>query len=140
MDQASDVKPQSQVGLTQKASPKKKAPVSEAQSIAEANNEALETLMKANDALMSCALEFTQEVLAFNANRLQENVRRSQTLLSTRDPEAAFRAESEFYQSAVQQYVDQAGKMLALITRMNRECWAPWEDRVKAAIEGLQKR
>jgi hypothetical protein len=140
MDQASDDKPQSQVGITQKTGSKRKAPASEAQSIADANSEALETLMKANDALMSYALEFTQDVLAFNANRLQENVRRSQTLMSTRNPEEAFRAESEFYQSAVQEYVDQAGKMFALMTKMNRECWGPWEDRVRAAIEGLQKR
>lgn len=140
MDQASDDSPKSPAGVSQKAGSKRKAPATDGQAVIDLNSENLDALMRANDALMSAVLELTQEILAFNATRLQENVRRSQTLMSSKDPEEAFRAQSEFFQSALQQYVEQTGKMLALMTKMNRECWAPWEARVKEAIQGLEKR
>jgi phasin family protein len=136
MDQASAETPQPESRKGQKRAAKTTAPAPEVQAVMAANEQNFNALMKANEALLGNILELTQQVFAFSAARLQENIRMSQSLMSCRDPDEAFRSENEFLQSAVQQYVDQAGKMLDLMSRMTRECWVPLEDRAREVVRG----
>ena len=64
----------------------------------------------------------------------------SQSLMSCRDPDEAIRSEGEFLQSAVEQYLDQSGKMLELMSRMTRDCWSPLEDRAREVVRDLGER
>ena len=139
MDQASAGLPQPQARKGRKRAAETPAPAPEVQAAMAANEQNLGALMKANEALLGNVLEITQQVFAFGAARLQENIRMSQSLMSCRDPDEAIRSEGQYLQSAVEQYVDQSGRMLELMSRMTRECWSPLENRAREVVRDLGK-
>ena len=141
MDQASPALPQPQARKGRKKETETPAPTPapEVQDAMAANEQNFNALMKANEVLLGNILELTQQVFAFGAARLQENIRMSQSLMSCRDPDEALRSEGAFFQSAVEQYLDQSGKMLELMSRMSRDCWLPLEDRAREVVRDLGK-
>ncbi len=139
MDQASAAISQPQTRKSRNKETDTPVPGPEVQAAMAANEQNLNALMKANEVLLGNILELTQQVFAFGAARLQENIRMSQSLMSCRDPDQAIRSESEFFQSSVEQYLDQSGKMLELMSRMTRDCWSPLEDRAREAMRDLGK-
>ena len=138
MDQAREALPQPQARKSRKRTAETPAPAPEVRAAMALNEQNFNALMKANEVLMGNVLELTQQIFAFGAARLQENIRISQSLMSCRDPDEAVRSEGEYLQSAVEQYVDQSGKMLELMSRMTRECWSPLEDRAREVVRDLQ--
>ncbi len=139
MDQASAGLPRPQARRGRKRDTETPAPAPEVQAAMAANEQNLNALMRANEVLLGNILELTQQVFAFGAARLQENIRISQSLMSCRDPDEAIRSEGEFLQSAVEQYLDQSGKMLELMSRMSQDCWSPFEDRAREVVRELGK-
>jgi phasin family protein len=140
MDQASAAMAQPQTRKSRNKETETPVPGPEVQAAMAANEQNLNALMKANEVLLGNILELTQQVFAFGAARLQENIRMSQSLMSCRDPDQAIRSEGEFFQSSVEQYLDQSGKMLELMSRMTRECWTPLEDRAREVVRDLGER
>lgn len=140
MDQVNAGLPQPQARRGRKRETQLQAPAPEVQAAMAANEQNLSALMRSNEVLLGSILELTQQVFAFGAARLQENIRMSQSLMSCRDPDEAVRSEGEFLQSAVEQYLDQSGKMLELMSRMTRDCWSPLEDRAREVVRDLGER
>ena len=140
MDQVNAGLPQPRARRGRKRETQQQAPTPEVQGAMAANEQNLSALMRSNEVLLGSILELTQQVFAFGAARLQENIRMSQSLMSCRDPDEAVRSEGEFLQSAVEQYLDQSGKMLELMSRMTRDCWSPLEDRAREVVRDLGER
>ena len=137
MDQAREALPQPQARKSRTKETDTPMPAPEVQAAMAANEQNLSALMRSNEVLLGNILELTQQVFAFGAARLQENIRMSQSLMSCRDPDEAIRSEGQYLQSAVEQYVDQSGRMLELMSRMTRECWTPLEDRARQVVRDL---
>ena len=83
--------------------------------------------MRANAAVLDGMAALSAEMLAFGNKRLSANIERSQTLAGCQDIEQAFQVQTEFFESAVQQYVDQANQMMAIMSTINRSFWPSLE-------------
>nr|NIS43877.1 phasin family protein [Desulfuromonadales bacterium] len=55
------------------------------------------------------------EMLAFGNKRLSANIERSQSLAGCEDMEQAFQVQTEFFESAVRQYLEQANHVMTIM-------------------------
>ncbi len=109
------------------------------ENIAEENRRSMEAFVEANAAIMDGMAALSAEILAFGNRRLSANMERSQSLVACEDAEQAFRVQSEFFESAVRQYLDQANNMMTIMASMTRGYWAPIEEQTRETLEGLNK-
>jgi hypothetical protein len=112
---------------------------SQPENIAEENRRSMEAFIEANAAIMDGMAALSAEILAFGNRRLSANLERSQSLVACEDAEQAFRVHSEFFESAVRQYLDQANNVMTIMASMTRGYWSPLEEQTKEALEGLNK-
>ena len=82
----------------------------------EENRRSLEAVFEANAAVLDGMATLSAEMLAFGNKRLSANLARSQSLASCEDIEQAFQVHTEFLESAVRQYLDQANNVMTNIT------------------------
>ena len=68
---------------------------------------------------------FNEELLAFGRRRLQVNLERNESLLHCRDFEEFYRVQSDFASSTAQQYIDESGRLMGLMTKLMLDCWTP---------------
>ncbi len=99
----------------------------------------LEAFVEANEAIMKGISALNAEMIAFGNKRVLENVERSESLWHCEDPEQAFRLQFDFFQSAMQQYLDQANNMMAIMSRMAEEFWTPLGARASGSLRGLDE-
>ena len=98
-----------------------------AEDLIEENRQSLDAFVRANAAVLDGMAALSAEMLAFGNKRLSANIERSQTLAGCQDIEQAFQVQTEFFESAVQQYVDQANQMMAIMSTINRSFWPSLE-------------
>ena len=91
----------------------------------EENQRSLETFVQANAAVLDGMAALSAEMLAFGNKRLSANIERSQSLASCEDFEQAFQVHSEFLESAVRQYLEQANHMVTIMATISRSFWEP---------------
>jgi hypothetical protein len=97
----------------------------------------LKTFIEANEAIMNGMATLSAEMMAFGTKRLRANIERSETLTGCGDVEQAFRVQSEFFESATQQYLGQANQVMNLMAAMTKAFWGPLEEQTKEALRDL---
>ena len=94
----------------------------------EENRQSLDAFVQANAAVLDGMAALSAEMLSFGNKRLSANIERSQTLAGCQDIEQAFKIQQEFFESAVQQYLDQANQVMTIMATINRSLWTPLEE------------
>ena len=100
---------------------------SDHEDLLEENRRSLEAFVQANAAVLDGMAALSAEMMAFGNKRLSANIERSQSLASCEDMGQAFQVHTEFFESAVQQYLDQANNMMTIMATISRSFWAPLE-------------
>lgn len=103
------------------------------------NRDNLEAFVQANEAILNGMAALNAEMMAFGTKRLRANIERSDSLVGCKDAEQAFRVQYDFFQSATQQYLDQANNVLAIMAKMTGAFWAPLQERTTDALQDLNK-
>ena len=104
-----------------------------AEDLIEENRQSMESFVQANAAVLEGMAALSAEMLAFSNKRLSANIERSQTLANCRDMEQAFKVQTEFFELAVRQYLDQASQMMAIMSTINRSFWPSLEGQGEGA-------
>ena len=99
------------------------------------NRRSLEAFVRANAAVLDGMAALSAEMLAFGNKRLSANIERSQTLAGCQDIEQAFQVQSEFFESAVRQYLDQANHVMTIMATISRSMWGPLEAQADEAAD-----
>ena len=97
--------------------------------------EAVEVNAVINDRMAA----LSAEILAFGNKRLNANLEWSQSLVACKDAEQAFRVHTEFFESAMRQYLNQANKVLAIMASMTGGVSAPLEEQTKESLGELNR-
>lgn len=90
----------------------------------EENRRSFEAFVGANTAVLDGMAVLNAEMLAFGTKRLSANIECSQFLAACKDIEQAFQVQSEFFESAVRQYLDQANNVMAITASVSRSVLA----------------
>ncbi len=109
--------------------------------LVEENRRSLEAV-EVNAAIKDGMDALSSEILSFGNNRLNANLEWSQSLVACKDAEQAFRVHTEFFESAVRQYLNQANNVMAIMASMTGGVWAPLEEQTKESLrqrEGIAK-
>ncbi len=91
----------------------------------EENRRSMEAFVQANAALLDGMTALSAEMLAFGNKRFSANIERSQSLAGCEDAEQAFEVQTEFFESAVRQYLDQANNVMMIMSSISRSFWGP---------------
>ncbi len=97
----------------------------------------LKAFVEANEAIMNGMATLSTEMMAFGTKRLRANLKRTETLTGCGDVEQAFRVQCEFFESATQQYLDQANQVMNIMAAMTGAFWTPLEEQTKEALRDL---
>lgn len=106
--------------------------------LVEENRRSLEAFVRANAAVLDGMAALSAEMLAFGNKRLNANIERSQSLAGCQDVEQAFQVHTEFLESAVREYLDQANHVMTIMATISRSFWAPLEAQVEAGAEARE--
>ena len=107
-------------------------------SMMQSNGQMLEALIRANEAAIRGMTALNQELMEFGNARLRENAERQASLSNCRSIEEAYEVNADFLQSATQQYVEEASKLLRLAAEMSQDYWTPLESRTKDVLQSLK--
>ena len=111
------------------------------ESLVEEDRHSLEAV-EVNAAIKDGMAALSAEILSFGNKRLNANLEWSQSLVACKDAEQAFRVHTEFFESAVRQYLNQANNVMAIMASMTGGVWAPLEEQTKESLrqrEGIAK-
>ena len=95
----------------------------------------MEAFVQANAAVLDGMAALSAEMLAFGNKRFSANIERSQSLAGCEDAEQAFQVQTEFFESAVRQYLDQANNVMVVMSSISRSFWGPLESQSDEASE-----
>ena len=101
----------------------------------EENRRSMEAFVQANAAVLDGMAALSAEMLTFGNKRFSANIERSQSLAGCEDAEQAFQVQTEFFESAVRQYLDQANNMMMIMSSISRSFWGPLESQSDEASE-----
>ncbi len=101
----------------------------------EENRRSMEAFVQANAALLDGMTALSAEMLAFGNKRFSANIERSQSLAGCEDAEQAFEVQTEFFESAVRQYLDQANNVMMIMSSISRSFWGPLGSQADEASE-----
>jgi hypothetical protein len=87
-------------------------------SFVEANRRALGNWMKVNETVARGLMELSQEMLRFAQQRFQEDVEANVPLARCHSPSDGFEYRRRFGEKATAQYLEEANKLAALLSRM----------------------
>ena len=99
------------------------------QRLTAANTENMNAVLKANEALFEGFASIGQEMMNFANDRLRQDFEVVESLMHATGPEEIYRRQSQFAETASQQYLEEANKLIDLMTRTARDCWAPLQAR-----------
>ncbi len=127
-------------GGTQKSSGVERAAErSDVEAFLDEDSGSLKAFVEANEAIMNGMATLSAEMMAFGTKRLRANLERTDTLTGCRDVEQAFRVQCEFFESATQQYLDQANQVMNIMAAMTGAFWTPLEEQTKDALRDLNE-
>jgi len=101
----------------------------------EENRQSMEAFVQANAAVLDGMAALSAEMLTFGTKRFSANIERSQSLAGCEDAEQAFQVQTEFFESAVRQYLDQANNVVMIMSSISRSFWGPLESQTDEASE-----
>jgi hypothetical protein len=101
----------------------------------EENRRSMEAFVQANAAVLDGMAALSAEMLTFGTKRFSANIERSQSLAGCEDAEQAFQVQTEFFESAVRQYLDQANDVMMIMSSISRSFWGPLESQTDEASE-----
>lgn len=101
------------------------------------NNEAVEALVKANEVMLEGMAAMQREILEFGNSRLRQDLETQGALSQCKDFDDLFRLQVEFAQKAMQQYSEEAAKLLDLSTKVGQDCWVPLESATRTTVDEL---
>lgn len=101
------------------------------------NGENVSAVMSAGEAMLSGMAEVSQEVMSFAGSRLREDLELAEELASAKSPEEIFEKQCSIARRAAEQYMAETSKLIGMMARIQQSCWAPMEERTKAALHGL---
>jgi hypothetical protein len=101
----------------------------------EENRRSMEAFVQANAALLDGMAALSAEILTFGNKRFSANIERSQSLAGCEDAEQAFEVQTEFFESAVRQYLDQANNVMMIMSSISRSFLGPLESQTDEASE-----
>ena len=101
------------------------------------NGENLSAVMSASEAMFAGMAEVSQEVMTFAGERVRKNIETSEELIKAKDPEEIFDKQCTIARYAAEQYIEETSKLMAMMARITRDCWAPMEKRTKSALHEI---
>ncbi len=125
------------IALAAEEGAKARAPAgsTDPEDLIEENRRNLEAFVQANAAVLDGMAALSAEMLTFGTKRFSANIERSQSLAGCEDAEQAFQVQTEFFDSAVRQYLDQANNMMMIMSSISRSFWGPLESQTDEASE-----
>lgn len=103
----------------------------------EASRRSLESFVEANLAIMNGMNALNAEMAAFGGKRLNANFERSQSLMGCEDAEKALRVQSEFFESAIRQYLEQTRNVMEIMASISSGVWSALDQRAQETMRGL---
>ncbi len=101
------------------------------------NGDNFSAMMSASEAMFAGMAEVSQEMMTFAGARMRHNIQSSEELMHSKDPEEIFEKQCTIARYAAEQYVEETSKLMAMMARITRECWAPVEKRTKSALHEI---
>lgn len=101
------------------------------------NGENISAVMSASEAMFSGMAEVSQEVMNFAGERVRKNLETSEELIKAKDPEEIFEKQCTIARYAAEQYIEETSKLMTMMARITRDCWAPVEKRTKSALHDM---
>ena len=101
------------------------------------NGDNINAVMSASEAMFAGMAEVSQEMMTFAGERMRQNLESSEALIKSKDPEEIFEKQCTIARYAAEQYVEETSKLMAMMARISRNCWAPMEKRTKAALHDM---
>ena len=120
-----DSKTLNALSVSTKSADQKSVEHSKLEERADENSGSLKPFVQANAAILDGMAALNAEILAFGNKRLSANIKRSRSLTGCGNVEQAFRVQFEFFESAVQQYLNQACKMMEIMAFITWWVWGP---------------
>ena len=105
--------------------------------LTEANRRSLQAFVEANMVIMDRMNALSAEMVAFGGKRLNANLERSQSLVGCEDAEKALRVQSEFFESAMRQYLEQASNVMEVMALISRGFWTTLDQRTQETLRDL---
>ncbi len=105
--------------------------------LTEANRRSLQAFVEANMVIMDRMNALSAEMVAFGGKRLNANLERSQSLVGCKDPEKALRVQSEFFELAMRQYLEQASNVMEIMASISRGFWTTLDQRTQETLRDL---
>lgn len=101
------------------------------------NGENISAVMSASEAMFAGMAEVSQEMMNFAGERVRKNLETSEELIKAKDPEEIFEKQCTIARYAAEQYIEETSKLMAMMARITRDCWAPVEKRTKSALHDM---
>lgn len=101
------------------------------------NGDNVTAMMSASEAMLAGMAEVSQEVMTFAGARMRHNIESSEELVHSTGPEEIFEKQCTIARYAAEQYVEETSKLMAMMARISRPCWAPMEKRTKSALHDM---
>ncbi len=107
---------------------------------AKSNQDAVQTMLAANQAMMNGWTAFNQEVMAFADHRLREEFGRTESLMGCNSPEEALQVQASFVQATGEDYLREAQKLMGMMMDISRDYWAPVEEQTRQTMKAFGQR
>lgn len=93
--------------------------------VASFNGEAMQAFADACTAYADCLSSLNKEFMGFMSSRLNRDVELSQALASCKDWSEAVALQQKWAQQATHEYMEEAGRISALASKIAKESWEP---------------
>lgn len=107
---------------------------------AKSNQDAVQAMLMANQAMLNGWTAFNQEVMAFADQRLRAELGRTESLIGCSSPEEALQLQASFVQAAGEDYLREAQKLMGMMMDISRDYWAPVEEQTRQTMKAFGQR
>ncbi len=104
------------------------------------NTDALEAMIKANEAMLQGMAEMQREIMEFGSARLRLDVETQDALAHCADLQEAFQVQADFTQKAMLDYAEEVAKLLGLSAKVSCDCSSPFGHATRVAFETMMRR
>lgn len=123
---------------TEKKQPKSEQPAEiDLESIAALNSQTLDAYAQATQAMLRGVAAINEELMSFANAQMRDSMRAGQALMGCDDFTEAVRMQIGATRTASERYFAEAGRLLDMTAKINRECCTPLENRARAMMEGV---
>lgn len=105
--------------------------------VAKANGEAFDAMLEANRAMMNGIAALNGELMAFADQRLRQDIERGESLMGCTKAEDALRVQMDFAETARQDYLREAHKVMDMMMEISKGCWAPVESQARQTFQAF---